>query len=69
MTSKTDLRAYFKRKAAEAEGPVAKKQITNPEIIIPATKKVNKTETEMVKDEVEKSTARKTHYSNIPKHI
>ena len=53
MTSKTDLRAYFKRKAAEAEGPVAKKQITNPEIIIPATKKVNRTETEMVKDEVE----------------
>ena len=26
---------YCKRKAAESEGPVARKQITNPEIIIP----------------------------------
>ena len=32
MTSKTDLRAYFKRKATGSKGPVAKEQM-----IIPAT--------------------------------
>ena len=41
MTPKTDLKAYFKRKAAGYEGPVA-----NPEMIIPATENVNRTEIE-----------------------
>ena len=33
MASKADLQAYFKLKAATSEGPVAKKQIENPEKI------------------------------------
>ena len=69
MASKTDLRAYFKHKAAGSEGPVAKKQIANPEMIIPATENVNRAKIEMVIDEVGKSTARKIHYKNIPKCI
>ena len=60
MTPKTDLKAYFKRKAAGYEGPVA-----NPEMIIPATENVNRTEIEAAIDEVEKSTARKNHCNNI----
>ena len=54
MRSKTDLRAYFKRKGAGSEGPVAKKQIANPEMIIPATENVNRAEIELVIDELEK---------------
>ena len=42
MASKTDLRAYFKRKAARSERPGAKMQIANPEMIIPANKNVNR---------------------------
>ena len=38
-------------------------------MIIPATENVNIAETEMVIDEVEKSTAQKNHYNNIAKHI
>ena len=38
MTSKTNLRAYFRRKATGSKGPVAREQL-----IIPATKHVNKT--------------------------
>ena len=41
MVSKTDLRAYFKRKAARSEGPAAKNQIANAEMIIPTTENVN----------------------------
>ena len=55
MVSKTDLRAYFKRKAAGYEGPV-----------ISATERINAL---MVIDEIEKPTSRKNHYNNIPKHI
>ena len=69
MVSKTDLRAYFKRKAAGSEGTVAKMQTANPEIIIPATEKVSRAEIERVIDKVEKLAARKNHYNNIPKHI
>ena len=36
-------------------------------MIILATKNFNRAETEMVKDEVEKSTARKNYYNNITK--
>ena len=36
--SKTNLRAYFRRKATGSKGPVAREQL-----IIPATKHVNKT--------------------------
>ena len=69
MASKTDLRAYFKCKAAGSEGQVAKIQIENPEIIIAATENVNRAEIEIVIDVVEKSTARKNRYQNIPKQI
>ena len=61
MPSKTDLRAYFKRKAAVFGGPVAKKKIANPEMIIPSIENVNRAETEKVIDEVEKSTAWENH--------
>ena len=47
MALKTDLRVYFKRKAIWSEGTVAKKQIPNPEMLIPATENLNKAETEM----------------------
>ena len=56
MASKTDLRTYFECKAAGSDGPVAKKQIANSGIIIPATENINRVEIEMVIDEVEKST-------------
>ena len=38
-------------------------------MIIPATENVSREQTEMVIDEVKNTTARKNHYSNIPKHI
>ena len=44
----TDLRAYFKRKTAGSEELVAKKQIANPEMIIPATENIDRSEIEMV---------------------
>ena len=68
MSSKTDLRAYFKRRATGSDGPAAKKKNPNPEIIASATEHVNRAKIEMVMDEVEKSTARQS-YNNIPKHI
>ena len=68
MSSKTDLRAYFKRRATSTDGPAAKKKNPNPEIIASATEHVNRPDIEMVMDEVEKSTARQS-YTNIPKHI
>ena len=68
MSSKTDLRAYFKRRATGSDGSVAKKKNPNPEIIASATEHVNTAKIEMVMDEVEKSTARQS-YNNIPKHI
>ena len=42
MALKADLRAYFKRKAIWSEGTVAKNQIANPEMLIPATENLNK---------------------------
>ena len=44
MASKTDLKTYFKRKAAESDKPVAKNQVANPGMIIPATENVDRTE-------------------------
>ena len=55
MSSKTDLRAYFKRRATVANGPTAKKKNPNPEIIASTTEHANRAEIEMVMDEVEKS--------------
>ena len=69
VTSKADLRAYFKRKAAGSDGPVAKRQIASPEMIIPPIENVNRAEIEMVIDVVKKPTARKNHHNSIPKHI
>ena len=66
MSSKTDLRAYFKHRATGSDGPAAKKK--NPKIMASSTEHVNRAEIEMVMDEVEKSTARQS-YNNIPKHI
>ena len=68
MSSKTDLRAYFKRRATGSDGPAAKKKNPNPEIIASATEHVNRAENEMVMDEVEKSAACQS-YNNLPKHI
>ena len=68
MSSKTDLRAYFKRRATGSDGPAAKKKNPNPEIIASAKENVNRARIEMVLDEVEKSTARQS-YNNIPKYI
>ena len=68
MSSKTDLRAYFKRRATGSDGPAAKKKNPNPEIIAYATDHVNRAEIEMVMDEAEKSAARQS-YNNTPKHI
>ena len=68
MSSKTDLRAYFKRRATGSDGPAAKKKNPNPEIIASATEHVNRAEIEMVMDEVEKSAACQS-YNNLPKHI
>ena len=45
------------------------KQIPNPEMIIPITGNVNRAKTEMVIEEVEKSTAQKNHCNSIPKYI
>ena len=68
MSSKTDLRAYFKRKATGSNGPAAKKKNDNPETIASATEHINRAKIEMVMDEVEKPTARQ-NCNNIPKHI
>ena len=68
MSSKTDLRAYFKRRATGSDGPATKTKKPNTEIIAFATEHVNRAEIELVMDEVEKSTARQS-YSNIPKHV
>ena len=67
MLLKTDLRSYFKRRATSCDGPAAKKKNPNPEIIASATEHVNRVETQMVMDEVEKPTACQ-NYNNIPKH-
>ena len=67
MSSKTDLRAYFKRRATGSDGPAAKKKNPNPEIIAFSTEYANRAEIEVM-DEVEKSTARQ-RYNNIPKQI
>ena len=53
MSSKSDLRAYFRCRATGSDGPAAKKKNSNPEIIAFATEHVNRAEIEMVMDEVE----------------
>ena len=58
MSSKTDLRLYFKHRVTGSDGPATKKKNPNPEAIASTTEHVNKEETEMVVDEVEKSNAR-----------
>ena len=68
MSSKTDLKTYFKRRGTGSDGPATKKKNPNPEITASATEHVNTGEFEMVMDEVEKSAARQS-YNNIPKHI
>ena len=45
-----------------------KKKTPNPEMIASATEHINRVETEMVMDKVEKSTACQS-YNNIPKHV
>ena len=51
MSSKTDLRAYFKRRATGSDGPAAKKKNPNPEIIVSTTEHANRVEIEIVMDE------------------
>ena len=68
ISSKTDLRAYFKRRETGSDGPATKKKNPNREMIASATEHVNRVDIEMVMDEVEKSTPRQS-YSNIPKYI
>ena len=68
MSSKTDLRAYFKCRSTGSDGPAAKKKNFNPEIIASPTKHVNRVEIEMVTDEVKKSTTRQS-YNDILEHI
>ena len=68
MLSKTDIRAYFKRRATGSCRPAAKKKNLNTEIIASAAEHINRAEIEMVVDEVEKSTVHQS-YNNIPKHI
>ena len=58
MSSKTDLRLYFKRKVTGSDGPATKKKNPNREVIASTTEHVNKAEIEMVVDEIEKSNAR-----------
>ena len=68
VTSKTDLRTYFKRRATASDGTTAKKKNANPEISASTTEHVNRAEIGMVMIEVEKSTARQS-YNDIPEHI
>ena len=63
MASKTDLRSYFKRKAASK-----KVKLASPEIIVSASEKVNPAEIEIAKDEVKKS-LRAEHYAIISENI
>ena len=67
MSSKTDLRAYFKRRATGSDGPSATKESPNPETIACTTEHVIRAVIGMVMDEVGKSTARQS-YNNKPKH-
>ena len=60
MSSKTDLRAYFKRRATGSDGPSATKESPNPEAIACTTEHVIRAVIGMVMDEVGKSTARLT---------
>ena len=68
MSSKTDLRAYFKRRETGSDGPATKKKNPNAEMIASATEHVNRVDIEMFMDEVETSTPRQsftTIYQNI----
>ena len=68
MSSKTDLRAYFKRRETGSDGPATKKRNPNAEMIASATEHVNRVDIEMFMDEVETSTPRQsftTIYQNI----
>ena len=68
MSSKTDLRAYFKRRETGSDGPATKKKNPNAEMIASATEHVNRVDIEVFMDEVETSTPRQsftTIYQNI----
>ena len=67
ISSKTDVTAYFKRRATGFDGPSATKESPNPETIACAIEHVIRAVNEMVVDEVGKLTAHQT-YKNIPKH-
>ena len=60
MSSKTDLRAYFKCRVTGSDGPAAEKKKPSPEIIASATEHVNRAKIEMVMREAEKSAARQS---------
>ena len=68
MSSKTDLRAYFKCRDTGSDGPATEKKNPNPEMIASETEHVTRVDIEMVIDEVENSTLRQS-FNNIPKHI
>ena len=68
MSSKTDIRAYFKRRETGSDGPATKKKNPNAEMIASATEHVNRVDIEVFMDEVETSTPRQsftTIYQNI----
>ena len=47
MSSKTDLRTYFKRRVTSSDGPTAKKKNRNLEIVASTTEHAKKVEIEM----------------------
>ena len=59
MSSKTDLTAYFKRRATGSAGPAAKRKNPNPEISASTTEHVNRAEIEMAVDEVKVGSSKK----------
>ena len=63
MSSKTDLRAYFKRRATDSDEPAAKKKNLNPEIIATATEHVKRAEFEMVMDEAVNCSSKLQQYT------
>ena len=63
ISSKTDLRAYFKRRATDSDGLAAKKKNPNSEIIASSTEHVNRSGIKMAMDKIENSTARQSYYN------
>ena len=61
IPSKTDLRAYFKRRATGSDESAAKKKNPNPEIIVSSTEQANRAGIEMVTDKGKNSTARQSY--------